>query len=99
MISTTMSGSERNNQMYPHARLLNSQEEESLARASRPPITTLSAVPIRVSSRVCPTPARITGSKNQRANTAHSQRGLKATDWITTARINRATTAPTVRSG
>ena len=39
-----------------------------------------SAVPISVSSRICPTPSRITGSKNQRANTAHSQRGLKATD-------------------
>jgi hypothetical protein len=32
MISTTISGSERNSQMYPHARLLNSQEEESRQR-------------------------------------------------------------------
>ena len=44
-------------------------------------------------------PSRITGSKNQRAKTPHSQRGLKATDWITTASTSRATRAPTTRSG
>jgi hypothetical protein len=39
------------------------------------------AVPSRVRSRVCPSPSRITGSKNQRAKTPHSQRGLKAACW------------------
>jgi hypothetical protein len=60
---------------------------------------TLSTVPSSVSSSVCPSPSRITGSKNQRAKTAHSQRGLKATDCTTTASTSSATTAPTARSG
>ncbi|MNE75905.1 hypothetical protein D3C80_1721050 [compost metagenome] len=59
----------------------------------------LSTVPSSVSSKVCATPERITGSKNQRAKTAHSQRGLKAIDWTTIANTNSATMAPAVRSG
>jgi hypothetical protein len=39
-------------------------------------------------------PSRITGSKNQRAKTPHSQRGLKATDWITTASTSEEYSQP-----
>jgi hypothetical protein len=97
MIRTTISGSERNSQISP-GQAAQHQEDDNLASASIPPITTLNAVPISVS-----TASALTLQDHRVKEPAGEYRPLpariKGHGLYTIASTNSAATAPTARSG